>query len=87
MLVTKTLNAVEDHDVPRIAAGGGVLANRRLRARLSDEADARGIALHLPSPRLCTDNGAMIGAAGSYWLERGMYSAWSSQIDINSRLA
>lgn len=87
VLVTKTLNAVEDHDVPRIAAGGGVLANRRLRARLSDEADARGIALHLPSPRLCTDNGAMIGAAGSYWLERGMYSAWSSQIDINSRLA
>ena len=85
-IVTKTMNAVEDHDVPRVGAGGGVLANRRLRQRLQEECDRRGVALSLPSKVLCTDNGAMIGAAGAYWLERGTYSDWSSQVDVNLKL-
>ena len=42
----------------------GVLANRRLRARLAEEAERRGLKLHLPAPILCTDNGAMIAMAG-----------------------
>ncbi|MDH3499008.1 MAG: tRNA (adenosine(37)-N6)-threonylcarbamoyltransferase complex transferase subunit TsaD [Acidimicrobiia bacterium] len=85
-IVIRTMNAVEDHGVTRIGAGGGVLANRRLRERLREEASTRGIDLYLPSPVLCTDNGAMIGAAGAYWLERGMYSDWSSQVDVNLKL-
>jgi len=42
-----------------------VAANAALRARLAGEADARRIPLVVPRPGLCTDNGAMIGAAGA----------------------
>ena len=86
VLVQKTLNAVEDTGVMRVAAGGGVVANRRLRQRLTEECNDRGIALHLPSPDLATDNGAMIGAAAVHWLERGAISAWESSVDAGKRL-
>ena len=45
--------------------GGGVAANGALRARLADAADELGLPLVVPRPGLCTDNGAMIGAAGA----------------------
>ena len=47
-LVTKTFNAVEATGVKAVAGGGGVLANRRLRTKLTEEAERRGIVLHLP---------------------------------------
>ncbi|MEX2279081.1 MAG: tRNA (adenosine(37)-N6)-threonylcarbamoyltransferase complex transferase subunit TsaD [Acidimicrobiia bacterium] len=86
VLVEKTLNAVEDIGVRRVAAGGGVVANRRLRQRLTEACDERGIAIHLPSPDLATDNGAMIGAAAVHWLERGAITSWESTVDAGKRL-
>lgn len=86
VLVAKTLNAVEDTGVRRVAAGGGVVANRRLRARLTEVCEDRGIALHLPSPDLATDNGAMIGAAAVHWLERGSITSWEATVDSGKRL-
>jgi N6-L-threonylcarbamoyladenine synthase len=86
VLVDKTLNAVEDTGVQRVAAGGGVVANRRLRQRLTEECTERGIALHLPSPELATDNGAMIGAAAVHWLERGAITSWESTVEAGKRL-
>ncbi|NNJ47083.1 MAG: tRNA (adenosine(37)-N6)-threonylcarbamoyltransferase complex transferase subunit TsaD [Acidimicrobiia bacterium] len=86
VLVEKTFNAVEATGVDRVAGGGGVLANRRLRQRLEEEAAARGVALHLPSPALCTDNGAMIAAAGEFRLERGDVTPWGLDVSSSLRL-
>jgi N6-L-threonylcarbamoyladenine synthase len=65
VLVTKTIRAAKTIGARSIVLGGGVAANRTLRARLTGEAEARGLPLIVPRPALCTDNGAMIGAAGA----------------------
>jgi N6-L-threonylcarbamoyladenine synthase len=84
VLVAKTFNAVDATGVQRVGGGGGVLANRRLRTKLQDQADKHGVALHLPTPALCTDNGAMIAAAGEFRLERGEVTPWN--VDVSSAL-
>ena len=65
VLVTKTVRAAEETGARSIVLGGGVAANAALRLRLAGEAEARGLPLVVPRPALCTDNGAMIGAAGA----------------------
>ena len=49
-----------------VALGGGVAANRALRRTLEERLAAEGLALRVPPPAWCTDNGAMIGAAAGY---------------------
>jgi N6-L-threonylcarbamoyladenine synthase len=66
-----TLRAIRAARLPARVVCGGVAANSRLRALAAERAAAEGIALHLPSPRLCTDNGAMIAMAGAVRLARG----------------
>ena len=85
-LVDKTMRAVDDTGVKVLGAGGGVLANRRLRARLEEEAASRGVTLCLPAPALCTDNAAMIGVAAGHWLEKGHISDWAAPVDPGRRL-
>lgn len=65
-LVTKTIAAAEAHDVAAIALGGGVAANSALRRELAARAGGLGLRTLVPPPALCTDNGAMIGAAGGF---------------------
>ena len=65
-LVTKTLRAARDHGVAAVALGGGVAANRALRAVLAERLRADGLSLLVPPPEWCTDNGAMIGAAAGH---------------------
>ncbi len=86
VLVAKTFNAVEAVGAPAVAGGGGVLANRRLRERLQAEAKRRGVTLFLPSPAMCTDNGAMIAAAASFRYERGERTAPDADIDSSMYL-
>jgi N6-L-threonylcarbamoyladenine synthase len=86
VLVTKTFNAVDATGVPRVAGGGGVVANRRLRERLAEEAGARRIDLHVPPMSLCTDNAAMVAAAGAYHLGRGRTTAWGADISSSLRI-
>lgn len=71
VLVTKTFNAVEATGVEIVGAGGGVLANRRLRERFAQEADRRGVGLFVPEPELCTDNGAMIASVAVHRMSAG----------------
>ena len=65
-LATKTVTAAREHAVAAVALGGGVAANRALRAALRERLAADGTQLLVPPPAWCTDNGAMIGAAGGF---------------------
>ncbi len=81
VLATKTIRAAESVGARGIVLGGGVAANAALRRRISGEAEARGIAMVIPRPGLCTDNGAMIGAAGA----RRMAAGVRAGLDLDAR--
>jgi N6-L-threonylcarbamoyladenine synthase len=70
MLVAPTLDAAEALGVSRVVVSGGVSANSRLRARIREEGEMRGIETFVPSAKFCTDNAAMIAYAGARRLER-----------------
>jgi N6-L-threonylcarbamoyladenine synthase len=65
-LAGKTATAAEEQPVAAVALGGGVAANTALRAELRRRLEPLGFPLLVPRPAWCTDNGAMIGAAGGF---------------------
>ena len=70
VLVTKTVRAARTTGVHHVTISGGVAANSRLRQRLRKEIESMGGRLFYPSLSLCTDNAAMIAAAGFYNFEK-----------------
>lgn len=80
MLVEKAVKAAKDAKVNKIVMAGGVAANSKLRAEIDRMCRSAQIKLYYPSPILCTDNAAMIGAAGFYNLMEGKIS----DIDMNA---
>jgi N6-L-threonylcarbamoyladenine synthase len=67
-LAERTLRAAEDTGGYPVLVVGGVACNRRLREVLARRAEAVGLDVRFPEPNLCTDNGAMVAAAGAFKL-------------------
>jgi len=70
-LVERTLAAAEAAQVDSILVSGGVACNSLLRARFVETSRRQGLRVFFPSPALCTDNAAMVAAAGYYKLKAG----------------
>ncbi|MFC5380116.1 tRNA (adenosine(37)-N6)-threonylcarbamoyltransferase complex transferase subunit TsaD [Aquipuribacter nitratireducens] len=71
VLSSKAVAACRREGVDHLLVGGGVAANSRLRALVTERAEAAGVRVRIPRPGLCTDNGAMVAALGALLVERG----------------
>lgn len=86
VLVEHSLHAVKEFGYDRFAIAGGVASNSALREAFERECRKRKIAFYCPSPLLCTDNAAMIGAAGYYQYIRGARSSYDLNAEPNMKL-
>ena len=74
VLVSHTIEGAKRLGFSKIAMAGGVASNTALRTKMKEECEKRGFSLYYPSPVLCTDNAAMIGAAAYYDYKKGLIS-------------
>ncbi len=81
--VAKTMAAAEAYDVGTVTIVGGVAANSRLRERMTAACTVADRRLLAPALALCTDNGAMIAAAGFNRLVAGQRSPMDIKVDPN----
>jgi N6-L-threonylcarbamoyladenine synthase len=71
VLLLKALAACKSTGIDSLVIAGGVAANSRLRAVAADRCEKAGVELRIPSPELCTDNGAMVASLGALMLSAG----------------
>jgi len=71
VLVEKIVRACRTFKIDRVFLGGGVISNRRLRAKLEAVSARLGYIFHFPPPGLCVDNAAMIAGLGEVLIKRG----------------
>lgn len=80
VLVEHAMHAVKQYGYDKFAIAGGVASNSALRTAMAERCSREGIRFYHPSPILCTDNAAMIGAAGYYEYIKGTRSG----LDLNA---
>lgn len=86
VLVEHSLMAVEESGIDKFAIAGGVASNQALREALAEACRQKGVAFYRPSPILCTDNAAMIGAAAYYEYQKGVRHGYDLNAVPNLKL-
>ena len=86
IITKKTMKAVKEYNVKNLIVAGGVSANKGLRKRLQELCDENNINLTVPDLKYCTDNAAMIGAAGYYAYKLGRTSDLNFDAKATSKL-
>lgn len=86
VLSEHAVNAAKKYGMKKLALAGGVASNSGLRAAMKEMCDKNGIELYYPKPVLCTDNAAMIGAAGYYEYIKGTRHGWDLNAIPNLKL-
>ncbi|QWV99495.1 tRNA (adenosine(37)-N6)-threonylcarbamoyltransferase complex transferase subunit TsaD [Geomonas nitrogeniifigens] len=76
VLTKKTAAAVAATGIKRLVVAGGVACNSGLRRSMAEFAQASGVELSIPSPKLCADNAAMIAVPGDFYLGAGYQSGF-----------
>jgi N6-L-threonylcarbamoyladenine synthase len=87
-LVNKTVAAAQEYGLGQVVLGGGVAANSSLRRAFQAAGRRERLKVYLPSLALCTDNAAMIAAAGYYKMKAGKTAganAFSQKIEPGLR--
>lgn len=85
-LVSRAIKLTKETGVGKLAIAGGVASNSALRKALQDECKKNGIQFYSPSPILCTDNAAMIGAAAYYDYMNGVRHGYDLNAVPNLKL-
>ena len=80
VLVEHAVQAVKDYGISKLALAGGVASSSALREAMKAACEKEGVSFYYPSPILCTDNAAMIGAAAYYEYINGVRSG----LDLNA---
>ena len=86
VLVEHSLHAVREFGYDSFAIAGGVASNSSLRAAFEEQCSGAGVRFYHPSLALCTDNAAMIGAAGYYEYRRGVRHGYDLNAVPNLKL-
>lgn len=86
VLVENAMRAVEEYHADKFAIAGGVAANSALRQAMKEACEQRNVKLYYPAPVYCTDNAAMIGAAGYYEYQKGTRHGWNLNAVPNLKL-
>ena len=86
VLVSRAIAATKEFGYKKLAIAGGVASNSALRAGMKAACEKAGIEFYYPSPIFCTDNAAMIGAAGYYEYINGVRAGWDLNAVPNLKL-
>ena len=86
VLVGHSMDALSQYGFKKFAIAGGVASNTHLRAAMVEACEKRNITFYHPSPILCTDNAAMIGAAAYYEYQKGVRHGWDLNAVPNLKL-